>query len=290
MTESEWLESADPVAMLKFFDEHHRWRDYVGNPLPAKNRKLRLFAVACCRSVFDGVTCRRCQGHGFTPYQGGHRTCRDCHGTGRTGGLTAPRSRRAVEIAERYADGEATWDEVVTAHEGARRAQEQAGREWPEILAMYVCGTDAGQVARSMTEPGRDISPITGAALLRDVCGNPFHDLSCRKQSCSRCGMACGGLSCGGDANRWYCVTCSDHAGQTVYAAAPLDAWLAWNGGTAPRLAAVIYSSGDFSLLSILADALEDSGCSDAAILAHARSAGPHVKGCWLVDLLLGKS
>ena len=40
--------------------------------------------------------------------------------------------------------------------------------------------------------------------------------------------------------------------------------------------------------LSILADALEDAGCTDA-ILAHLRSPGPHVRGCWAVDLILGK-
>jgi hypothetical protein len=38
-----------------------------------------------------------------------------------------------------------------------------------------------------------------------------------------------------------------------------------------------------------LADALEDAGCTDADILSHLRSPGPHVRGCWALDLLLGK-
>jgi hypothetical protein len=42
--------------------------------------------------------------------------------------------------------------------------------------------------------------------------------------------------------------------------------------------------------LAVLADALEDAGCADADILAHCRGAGPHVRGCWVVDLVLGKS
>jgi hypothetical protein len=42
--------------------------------------------------------------------------------------------------------------------------------------------------------------------------------------------------------------------------------------------------------LSILADALEEAGCTDAAILSHLRSPGPHARGCWAVDLILGKS
>ena len=40
----------------------------------------------------------------------------------------------------------------------------------------------------------------------------------------------------------------------------------------------------------ILADALEDAGCDDADILDHLRGTGPHVRGCWAVDLVLGKA
>jgi hypothetical protein len=42
--------------------------------------------------------------------------------------------------------------------------------------------------------------------------------------------------------------------------------------------------------LAVLADALEDAGCTDAELLGHLRGPGPHVGGCWAVDLLLGKS
>ncbi len=41
--------------------------------------------------------------------------------------------------------------------------------------------------------------------------------------------------------------------------------------------------------MPVLADALEDAGCADADILAHCRGHGPHVRGCWVVDLVLGK-
>ena len=44
-----------------------------------------------------------------------------------------------------------------------------------------------------------------------------------------------------------------------------------------------------FSAMPILADALQDAGCEDAAILDHCRGLGPHVRGCWVVDLVLGK-
>jgi hypothetical protein len=55
-------------------------------------------------------------------------------------------------------------------------------------------------------------------------------------------------------------------------------------------LAAGIHEDGAFERMGILADALEEAGCTDADILGHCRAEGEHVRGCWLVDLLLGKS
>jgi hypothetical protein len=64
---------------------------------------------------------------------------------------------------------------------------------------------------------------------------------------------------------------------------------LAWNGGTVPKLAQAVYEERAFDRLPVLADALEDAGCADAELLGHLRGPGPHVRGCWAVDLLLGK-
>jgi hypothetical protein len=77
----------------------------------------------------------------------------------------------------------------------------------------------------------------------------------------------------------------------------PLDlTWLAWHGGAVKRLAEAAYEerelpSGhlDAGRLAVLADMLEESGCADAELLGHLRGPGPHVRGCWVVDLLLGK-
>ena len=55
-------------------------------------------------------------------------------------------------------------------------------------------------------------------------------------------------------------------------------------------LARSMYDARDFSSIPILADALEEAGCQDAAILSHCREQGTHVRGCWVVDLVLGKS
>jgi hypothetical protein len=64
--------------------------------------------------------------------------------------------------------------------------------------------------------------------------------------------------------------------------------WLTWNYGTVPAVARRIYEERAFHDLPIVADALEDAGCTDADLRSHCRSCGPHVRGCWVVDLLLG--
>jgi hypothetical protein len=64
---------------------------------------------------------------------------------------------------------------------------------------------------------------------------------------------------------------------------------LAWQGGTAVKMAAAMYDGRRWEDMPLLGDALEDAGCTDAALLGHLRGPGPHVRGCWAVDLLLGK-
>jgi hypothetical protein len=66
-------------------------------------------------------------------------------------------------------------------------------------------------------------------------------------------------------------------------------AWLRAQGGLARRLAESAAAEQDYGVLPVLADALEDAGCADAAILSHLRGPGTHVRGCWVLDLLLGK-
>jgi hypothetical protein len=51
-----------------------------------------------------------------------------------------------------------------------------------------------------------------------------------------------------------------------------------------------MYETRDFGAMPILADALQDAGCDSEDILAHCRGPGPHVRGCWGVDLVLGKA
>ena len=66
---------------------------------------------------------------------------------------------------------------------------------------------------------------------------------------------------------------------------------LRWHDCTVVKLAQAIYESRSFGDLPILADALEDAGCDNEAVLTHCREqGGVHVPGCWLLDLLLQKA
>ncbi len=62
-----------------------------------------------------------------------------------------------------------------------------------------------------------------------------------------------------------------------------------WLASTVVQFAAGVYADRAFDRLPILADALEEAGCDNADMLSHCRGPGPHVRGCWVVDLLLGK-
>ncbi|MBN9121064.1 MAG: hypothetical protein J0I06_18250 [Planctomycetes bacterium] len=64
----------------------------------------------------------------------------------------------------------------------------------------------------------------------------------------------------------------------------------AWLTSTVIALAAGIYEDKAFDRMPILADALQDAGCDSTDILNHCRGSGPHVRGCWVVDLILGIS
>jgi hypothetical protein len=131
---------------------------------------------------------------------------------------------------------------------------ESVGRSGVSWVTMNMGYWEAVEAARAAgewrDEPGQ-------CSMVRDLFGNPYRPLPPKKGK-----------------GQW-----NDR----------LAAWLQWNDGTVLRLAHVTYEERAFDRLPILADALEEAGCTDADILAHCRSAGPHVRGCWVIDLLLGK-
>jgi hypothetical protein len=62
-----------------------------------------------------------------------------------------------------------------------------------------------------------------------------------------------------------------------------------WRTDTALALAGQMYESRKFGAMSILPDAIQDAECDNDDILDHCRGPGPHVRGCWVVDVVLGK-
>jgi hypothetical protein len=81
-----------------------------------------------------------------------------------------------------------------------------------------------------------------------------------------------------------------DIMGSPFHSVALNPVWLSWHGGLLVSMARQMYDSRDFSDLPVLADALEEAGCANQEMLSHCRQqGGVHVRGCWVVDLLLGK-
>jgi hypothetical protein len=169
--------------------------------------------------------------------------------------LVDGRSRRVVEVAERYADELATEGELlaaeVAANSAARGAASRAILWSASRHAWLAAGMTVVCIRQAATDYiSRDWSErVMGQStdLLRDVFGNPFRPVAVE------------------------------------------PAWLTWNGGTVRQVAQAIYDDHAYDHLPVLADALEDAGCADQSILSHCRGEGPHVRGCWVVDLILGK-
>ena len=223
MTEAGWLASADPQEMLEAV---------AGK---TSERKLRLFAVACCRRIWLLLHDKRC--------------------------------RKAVEIAETAADSKrksrgdlARIEKLVTAVQGSHEYGDPA-------LDNALCAVEylrwdgeangwaAGKAAEAMAfDQEADDGPTWDEAqtdeqgvqcrLLRCILGNPFR---------------------------------------------PVAMDTTWLTPTVTDLAQSIYQERAFDRMPNLADALKGAGCKQRDILSHCRQSGEHVRGCWVVDLTLGK-
>jgi hypothetical protein len=91
-----------------------------------------------------------------------------------------------------------------------------------------------------------------------------------------------------GDKVRFHVIVSED---KRVHRENTLDpAWLTWNDGTVLQLARAIAAEGNYDALPILADALEEAGCDNGAILGNCRSCLQDVRRSWLVDLILSVS
>ncbi len=148
---------------------------------------------------------------------------------------------------------------------GAAEHWADGGPAGPSDSWIVLNGLAARAAAETLAHPcfNRAGNRAAAAALLRDVFGNPF---------------------------RRYAWAEAHDCSPSAHGYQLLDRrWLRWEGGTVSQLARAAYQGRAFDRLPVLADALEDAGCADAGLLAHLRGPGPHVRGCWAVDLLLGK-
>ena len=93
---------------------------------------------------------------------------------------------------------------------------------------------------------------------------------------------------------RWVSARFRDRTDTRPRATRPTDLllvneWLTWEAGLVTGLARAIDEERAWDRMPILGDALEDAGCNDSALLDHLRQGGEHARGCWVLDLLLGR-
>lgn len=233
MTEAEWLASTNPTPMLEYLRGK------------ASDRKLRLFAVACCCRTLTGSSGPHDQEDAIL---GLVERCADGELT-----IEQVRSEDTVEWyepsgePERWAvlgaagltGGEGGSMVTLDAHEAALEVSGCVS-EYAACRAMYA----ASHAPNKAWDAGREAELPELCRVVREVFGNPFR---------------------------------------------PVTADPAWLRPNVLELAQTIYDERAFDRLPKLADALEKAGCTHSDILAHCRQPGEHVRGCWVVDLILGK-
>lgn len=201
--------------------------------------------------------------------------------------LENPRTREAVEIAEKYADGFAsaaemniTSQRVFDAYVNFRPPNLEDDRplSWKATsIAIQSTG-----FLTSNREDYLDQCVMSTSLALRRV-----------GLIRAECGVAFEGWEAAAELQRVRLLDVLGNPYRTVDFDYDL---LGWRCDTIPDLAQAIYEERnlpdgtlDNARLAVLVDALEEAGCTNADILDHCRKPGVHVRGCWVIDLLLGK-
>jgi hypothetical protein len=220
MNGEEWLTSIEPTPML----------DYLRG-IRASDRKLRLYAVACCRRIWRFII-------------------DDC-------------SRKAVEVAEAYADGSVGRERLVLARDEAREVK--VILSGPSQTPFQRAANAAFDATRDTGRSASGNAPYEAARALNFEDHNHCKEGELRQQS---------------DLLR--CIF-----GNPFHPFFLDSAWLTHN---VVSIAQTIYHDRAFDRMALLGDALEEAGCDGADIIDHCRSQAEHVRGCWVVDALLGKA
>jgi hypothetical protein len=248
MSEQDWFTWWDAFDLLSWCEAEE---------YKLSQRKLRLFAAACCRTIWplitDGLTRRAVEAAEWTADHEGNQEAlqavrREAEEALRVAGPAASGSLATRESSLAYSSAWLakllTQDGFVYKHMAQDVADAVNGLAIRTPVPPQLWGTAEGDaIAEKAVEPRGDIE----CELVREIFCNPLRPLSVD------------------------------------------PSWLRWNGGTVASMAQAIYEDLTFEMMPVLADAIEEAGCTEAAILDHCRGPGPHVRGCWVVDLLLQK-
>ncbi len=267
VTEAQWRTCSDPDRMLDYLlaRERHparRLLAMLGFPTsPAESagprisaRKLRLFAVACCDRL--------------------ETLWRD------------ERSREAVSLSADYADSQVGEAELSAAQTAAWLA---VGRIRPTVFAEYVhvaggAGLPTGKSEYWAARAAAEVAGPDNDALLRALADVGRAAVQMITESPDLAASWAAALGAAARADLLREIAGNPCVPSTLLPPAVLD----WNDGTVRRIAEGIVVDRAYARLPILADALLDAGCDNEELLAHCRSAGPHVRGCWGLDLVRG--
>ena len=285
MTEAEWEAGGDPAALLGFLGDR------------AGPRKRRLFACACARRIRHL--------------------------------LKSPASEEAIAAAEQYADGLIGDDDLASHEQAARQASARAVREahsvwalgpaaltaraaWVGVWAACAAENTCDRFAPDDAVPGSLETGFQGclavrtaqvASWARSVADelsdasedNPetetalfFSFLRGLKTTVQRIEQAVrdGLETCEAV---WQARLAREIFGNPFRVRRFEPAWRHAQGGVVVRLATAIYQDRTWADLPILADALEDAGCDEPALLEHLHGPGLHARGCWVLDRILGR-
>jgi hypothetical protein len=253
MLEQDWLTCTDPEEMLAFLRES------------ATDRKLRLFAVACCRQIWP---------------------------------LLNQPARSGVETSERFADGRATRQELNFARHNAERfASGLPNRLDPNETPGWKPPSRLRDIIRDAVRAAAQPQLVPGA---HPALGPRPVDLPLVTARAVVMAVAVRAAERVGAFEEWSLdVRAAMRQMRAEQAALVRDIFgnpfqpvifdPAWRTPGVVAVAEAIYRDRRFGDLPVLADALEEAGCTSADILNHGRQPGEHVRGCWLVDLALNK-
>ena len=210
-------------------------------------RKCRLLAVSFCRHILPLVS--------------------------------EPIGHQAVVIAEQYADGLVSLEEMLAVSK--------------QVFDCYSSSPNTAYVMN--TEPSLSIKTssiaLQATAFLTGAFDN-YLDLCCQCTDLATLRWALLRAKPNEEVPpwrtriEWQFLLIEDVIGNAFRLIAIEPCWLSRN---VIRLAQAIYDERTFERMPILADALKEAGCADSDLLSHCRGPGPHVRGCWAVDLVLGK-